>query len=306
MGQKIQLNESQLRKLIKESVMNEIDRRKVMPGKYYDIFKSRIINAQHGRHGDIEKAVMEFYKDFKKKVPNDGFTPENLMDLAEKIAGGEISGSHFVPGAGYGSNGFREIDAIGGDSDAFNRSYSGRFNEGRVRVTESQLRNLIKESVKKALMNEISSDMIRRAENKFYKKYGGSFLPGPDAEGFPRDKHGNLLYPKDMKPLADHYRKFEQAYKDAKEDEDLSNPLVKKAQELYNQVDLEKEVADWVDPPYGCDVNLWGEIEDENGGIWKFEGWGSGVSTGGDIGIDSVEEMNFESPDGQTGSIPRP
>jgi hypothetical protein len=53
-------------------------------------------------------------------------------------------------------------------------------------------------------------------------------------------------------------------------------------------------------------LNLYGEIEDEDGGVWKFEGWGNGVSSGGDIEIDSVEEMNFESPDGQTGSIPRP
>jgi len=175
-----------------------------------------------------------------------------------------------------------------------------------VRLNESQLKKIIKESVKKALVNEISSDMISRASKKFHQKYGGTDFPGPDAKDFPKDEHGNLLYPKDKKPLAQHYRNFNDAFKRAKEDEDLSNPLVKKAQELYDQVDLEKEVADWVDPPYGCDVNLWGEIEDEDGGVWKFEGWGNGVSSGGDIEIDSVEEMNFESPDGQTGSIPRP
>jgi len=177
----------------------------------------------------------------------------------------------------------------------------------KIQLSESQLRNLIKESVKKALMNEISSDMIGRASKKFHQKYGGTDFPGPDAKDFPKDEHGNLLYPKDKKPLAQHYRNFNDAFKRAKEDEDLSDPLVKKAQELYDQVDLEKEVADWVDPPYGCDVNLWGEIEDENGGIWKFEGWGAGVNVGGgDIEIDHVEEMNFESPDGQTGSVPRP
>ena len=175
-----------------------------------------------------------------------------------------------------------------------------------VKINEAQLRGLIKESVKKALMNEISSDMISRASKKFHQKYGGTLFPGPDAKDFPKDKNGNLLYPKDKRTLAQHYRNFNDAYKRAKEDEDLSNPLLKKAQELYDQVDLEQEVSDWTDD-YGCDVNLYGEIEDENGGLWKFEGWGAGVNVGGgDIEIDHVEEMNFESPDGQTGSVPKP
>lgn len=180
-----------------------------------------------------------------------------------------------------------------------------------VRLNESQFHTLVQESVKKVLKeiagtDEISSDLISRASQKFHQKYGGTDFPGPDAKDFPRDKNGNLLYPKDMKPLADHYRNFSKAYNDAKFDEDMQNPLVRKACELYKDVDLEQEVSDWTDD-YGCDVNLWGEIEDENGGIWKFEGWGAGVSVGGgDIEIDHIEEMNFESPDGQTGSIPRP
>lgn len=180
-----------------------------------------------------------------------------------------------------------------------------------IKLNESQFHTLVRESVKKVLKeiagtDEISSDLISRASQKFHQKYGGTLFPGPDAKDFPRDKHGNLLYPKDMKPLADHYRNFSKAYNDAKFDEDMRNPLVRKACELYKDVDLEQEVSDWTDD-YGCDVNLWGEIEDENGGIWKFEGWGAGVNVGGgDIEIDHIEEMNFESPDGQTGSIPRP
>ena len=173
----------------------------------------------------------------------------------------------------------------------------------KIQLSESQLRNLLKESVKKVIMNEISSDMISRASAKLYGKYGWN---GTERDKLEKDEHGNPLHPKDKKPMAQHFKNFSDAFRRAKEAEDLSNPLVKKAQELYDQVDLEKEVADWVDPPYGCDVNLWGEIEDEDGGVWKFEGWGNGVSSGGDIEIDSVEEMNFESPDGQTGSIPRP
>lgn len=185
----------------------------------------------------------------------------------------------------------------------------------KIQLSESQLRNLIKESVKKAIMSEISSDMIGRARNKFIQKYGNPnmfkdgvsepLLKDPTLKTDRPGKYASPLHPKDNRPLSKHLSDFDKAYDKAKHDEE-DPEIVRKAQELYDQVDLEQEVADWVDPPYGCDVNLWGEIEDENGGIWKFEGWGNGVSSGGDIEIDSIAEMNFESPDGQTGSIPRP
>ena len=173
----------------------------------------------------------------------------------------------------------------------------------KIQLNEKQLRNLIKESVKKAIMNEISSDMISRATKKFQEKYGWN---GTERDKLEKDKYGNPLHPKDKKPIAQHFKNFSSAYKDAKYNEDMQNPLIRKACELYKDVDLEQEVADWVDN-YSCDVNLYGEIEDENGGVWKFQGWGNGVNVGGgDIEIDSIEEMDFESPDGQTGSIPRP
>lgn len=173
----------------------------------------------------------------------------------------------------------------------------------KIQLSESQLRNLIKESVKKAIMNEISSDMIRRAAKKFQEKYGWS---GTDRDKLEKDEHGNPLHPKDKKFIGDHLKNFSSAYNKAKYDEDMQNPLLRKAQEMYLKADLEQEVSDWTDN-YGCDVNLWGEVEDENGGLWKFEGWGSGTNVGGgDIEIDYIEEMNFESPDGQRGSVPRP
>lgn len=288
--------------------MNEIDRRKVMPGKYYDIFKSRIINAQHGRHGDVEKAVMEFYRDFKKKVPNDGFTPENLLDLAEKIAGGEISGSHFVPGAGYGSNGFREIDAIGGDSDAFNRSYSGRFNEGRVRVTESQLCNLIKESVKKALMNEISSDMIGRARDKFIQKYGNNFMgqetAGEMDQSLEKDTFNRKLHPKDKKPLAWHQAGFNRAYGERYLEEHPE--IIEKAKQLADTIEPgdweDLEMTDHYEHGYGsvCGVAV---VTDENGKEWEFSCYGDGHYEGGWLELDNIEGIQFTTPEGVTGEI---
>jgi len=146
MKQKIQLSESQLRNLIKESVLAELDKRKVMPSKYYEIFKNRVINASHGRLGDVDKAVIEFYKDFKKRVPNEGFTIDNLMELADNIENG-------------GDRTHERGGTIGGhkikDADGWWGANMGKFlEEKKVRLTESQLHKLIKESVMKALVKE--------------------------------------------------------------------------------------------------------------------------------------------------------
>ena len=240
MRQKIRLSEAALAKMIKESVLAELDRRKVMPAKYYDIFKSRVTNAMHGRFGEVERAVTEFYKDFRDRIPNEDFTFENLMELAEKIEDWDNSA-----GREWGNAEGHKVK----NAEGWWAINKGKFlEEGKVRLNESQLKRVIAESVTRVL-NEI--------------------------------------------------------YSDAKRDEE-DPEIARKAQELYDQVDLEHKVSDWADN-YGCDVNLWGEIEDENGGLWKFEGWGSGVNVGGgDIEIDRVEEMNYESPDGHTGSIQNP
>jgi len=170
----------------------------------------------------------------------------------------------------------------------------------KIQLSESQLRNLIKESVKKAIMNEISSDMISRASAKLYGKYGWN---GTERDKLEKDEHGNPLHPKDKKPMAQHFKNFSDAFRRAKEAEDLSNPLVKKAQELYDQVDLEQEVED-IDGGYATGY-VYGEIEDENGGVWTFEG-SAGFNWEGDWTLADIEDMTFTSPDGQTGSIPRP
>lgn len=190
-----------------------------------------------------------------------------------------------------------------------------------VKINESTLRQIITESVKKVLkeefsmdmqsrvtprnqqINEISSDMIGRASNKFWQKYGWG---GSERNSLEKDQYGNPLHPKDKKPIAQHLKNFTDAFNKAERDEAIQNPLLRKAQEMYERTNLEHEIADWVDPPYGCSVNLWGEVKDENGGTWKFEGYGNGTNIGGgDIDIEP-EEIEFTSPDGQTGSIPRP
>ena len=169
----------------------------------------------------------------------------------------------------------------------------------KISLSESALKTIIKESVKRVL-NEISSDMIGRARKKFYERYGGTDFPGPDAKDFPRDEHGNLLYPKDMKPLATHYDKFHDAYKKAKKEEEMEDPIYRKAHELVQDVDWEKEIDD-IDGG-GAFGYVYGEIEDENGETWKFTADAS-FEWEGDWAISDLQSIEFEAPDGTTGVL---
>ena len=168
----------------------------------------------------------------------------------------------------------------------------------KIQLSESQLRNLIKESVKKAIMNEISSDMLSRAKNKFYQKYGGTHFPGPDAKDFPKDEHGNLLYPKDKKPLADHYRKFDQAIDRAKRDEQMNDPVTREAMEIWNEVesDVDWDITDDFGNE-GCEVSGYIEVDG-----WEFSAYGYAERAGG-LEVEEIESVEFKSPDGQEGSF---
>jgi len=345
MKQKIQLTESQLRKLIKESVLAELDKRKVMPSKYYEIFKNRVINASHGRFGDVDKAVIEFYKDFKKRVPNEDFTLENLMDLAEKISDGGFS-TH-ERGGMLGGHKVKDAQGWWGKN-------AGKFlEEKKVKVTEGQLRKLIKESVKKALvkewreltasekewrdieqeredkkhakenddavkkskfakkmlgkksgeLNEISSDMIGKARDKFIQKYGNNYMgqetPGEMDSQLKTDRFKRKLHPKDNRPLAWHQADFDRAYEKAKMDE---NPeIIKKAEELVHKVKhwSVEEITDRLDS-YTSEANVYGEAQDENGEWWGF--WAGGtVDCGEVVDVAYDEDIKFEAPNGFTG-----
>ena len=218
--------------------------------------------------------------------------------------------------------------------------------EQKIQLSESQLRKLIKESVKKALvkewreltasekewrdiereredkkcakenddavekskfakkmlgkksgeLDEISSDMISRAKSKFYQKYGGTMFPGPDAKDFPKDEHGNRLYPKDMKPLAQHYRNFDQALDKAKRDEQFENPVTVEAMRIFdeNWGDIDWEETD----DYGNEgKELSGYLEVDG---WEFEVVATTDNARTEFYYDVVD---FKSPDGQEGSF---
>lgn len=260
MGKKIRLSESALAKIIKESVMDEIDRRTVMPGKYYEIFKNRIINAQHGSFGDVDRTIMEFFKDFKDRIPNEGFTPENLKDLAEKIEGGDTTHER-----GNMPGGHKVKDADGW----WGRNAGKYLEEKKVKVTEGQLRKLIKESVMKALVNEISSKKWGEISNSIHKNYGGADFPGPKATRF--DDHGNPIYGKKGKTVASLYRKLDAAKKDAIDYEKTNSPESEwdeKAIQITQDYEPDEEEAE-MDGGWYCLYDTWNNLKTEDG-VWPY------------------------------------
>lgn len=168
----------------------------------------------------------------------------------------------------------------------------------KIQLSESQLRNLIKESVKKALMNEISLKTLRDAREKFHQRYGGTLFPGPDAKDFPKDEYGNLLYPKDKKSLATHYGNFDQAIERAKRDEQMNDPITREAMEIWNEVenDVDWDITDDFGNE-GCEVTGYIEIDG-----WEFSAYGYAERAGG-LEVEEIESVEFKSPDGQEGSF---
>lgn len=166
----------------------------------------------------------------------------------------------------------------------------------KIQLSESQLRNLIKESVKKAIMNEISSDMISRATGKFYGKYGWN---GTERDKLDKDEHGNPLHPKDKKPIAQHMKNFSDAFERAKYDEQFDDPMTKEAMDIWNenQSNVNWDVTDDFENE-GVEVS---GILKVNG--WEFEAIGYAEYYGGDFEVEEIDEVNFRSPDGQEGSF---
>ena len=165
----------------------------------------------------------------------------------------------------------------------------------RIQLSENQLRNLIKESVKKALMNEISSDMISRASAKLYGKYGWN---GTERDKLEKDEHGNPLHPKDKKPMAQHFRNFSDAFQRAKRDEQMNDPVTREAMEIWNEVenDVDWDIADDFGNE-GCEVTGYIEVDG-----WEFSASGYAERAGG-LNVEEIESVDFKSPDGQEGSF---
>jgi len=291
MGKRVKLSEAALKKMIMESIMGEVNKSKLMPPKYKEIFIRRVKNAAHGGIGDVEKAVQEFYVQFRDKIPGENFTLDNLMDFADDIERDERGGGHGNPGA-----------RRQGASDGWWATNQGKFlEENKIRLSESQLRNLIKKSVRKVMkesLGEISYDMLTRARDKFKEKY---YTPIVDKDG---KKTGyfqpyGLTHPKDKRPLAQHEHNFDSAIEKAVRDEHPE--IIEKAKELVKKVDNWEvdEITDRID--YHCaEAGIYGEAQDENGEWWGF--WAGGMVDDGEIvEVYDDYDVKFEAPNGMTG-----
>lgn len=285
------------KKNIQESFVDEERKDRFIPSALRTTFKNRVVNAFHMDPSSVEKVVKEFFVKFKDRVPNNDFNMDNLMNYAEDIIG-NIGSEHGRPGM--------HMDGFAEKWWGSNMEKSLEEGKNVVKLTESDLKRMVNESVRKVLMemhtNELRSSTYANAVKKM-RKYA---MYGDEKGKFGKDEYGNPLY-KDGKTVASHLRNLGNAYNDAKQREDLEDPIVQKAQELYDglsQSDFDIDVFDRVDT-YSYEVGLYAEVEDENGGVWNFSGSAMAERAGG-WEISEIEEMEFTAPDGTTGDIPRP
>lgn len=193
-----------------------------------------------------------------------------------------------------------------------------------IRLNESQLKRIIKESVKKAIMNEISSDMIARARDKFIQKYGnnapGSITPGEMDQSLEKDKYGRKLHPKTKKPLYWHQSNFENAYAERRFEEHPE--YAEKAREIFNTFDIlsdydrctEVESGEAISPDENWSIfEIEKTVKDpKTGQEWWFcvDCYGHYTSWDGydlvDEEMDDITEdrtVYFEAPDGASGNF---
>ena len=182
-----------------------------------------------------------------------------------------------------------------------------------VKINETQLCRMIKESVQKVLMesmNELSPKLLKHTKDAFYNKYYPTDKNGYDWskwQSLKTDENGHKLHPKDKKPMQTHLRNFSDAIDKAKKDMPYDNSIDAKAQELYKTIDNweDMEMLDHIEHGYG-DVGGSAVVEDENGEEWTFWASGPGHYDGGWLEFDEIEEVTYEAPNGQEGEIQNP
>ena len=138
----------------------------------------------------------------------------------------------------------------------------------RIKLTEGQLRKLIKESVMKALVNEISGKKWAEISNSIHKNYGGADFPGPKATRF--DDHGNPIYGKKGKTVASLYKKLDSAKNDALAYERANDPVfqewLEKAIQIMKDYEPDEEEYD-NDGGWAYVYDTWNNIKTEDG-VW--------------------------------------
>lgn len=149
-----------MKQKINKRTLNE--GKKLMPYQYMVMFKNRVRNACQNSPEDLEKAVVNFYKHFGKKVQNKEFTLNNLMDLARSIAAEE---------GGIGIIGSGSLDKQGKADAWWGANLGSKIVEGKktMKLTESDLRKMVTECVKRILSEGFASSSLKRMA----KEHGG-------------------------------------------------------------------------------------------------------------------------------------
>ena len=184
-----------------------------------------------------------------------------------------------------------------------------------IRLNESQLRRMIKESVKRALnegINELSPVFLKKAMEKFKDKYTPTKNNNWDHSTYTSldsDEFGNRVHPKDKRPITKHLFDFSQAISKAKKDMPFDETLDAKAQELYKTIEFgdweDLDMVDHYEHGYGYVVGEAG-VTDNDGQEWIFRAGGDGHYEGGWLEFDDIDEVEYEAPNGQEGSIQNP
>lgn len=111
-----------------------------IPEKIRMSFKNNVRNAaQTGGPNAVERFVKMFYDRYHDKVMNKEFTLQALMNYARSIEGDEMGSMHINPFA---------VGQEPGDIDYIEHMHESRT---KVKLTESQIRDIVMESVKRIL-----------------------------------------------------------------------------------------------------------------------------------------------------------
>ena len=164
--------------------------------------------------------------------------------------------------------------------------------KGKIKITESKLKQLIKEAV----VNELSADLLQRAADACFKN-NSTFRP--DYATIAKDKNGNPLDKRGRKWVT-RGQNFEREAHKRRREEVNSTELAKEAMEVFDSAigDIEWDENEFAgDETYGPTT---GYVETEDG--WKFEVPGQ-CDGPYDTHIEEDALIDFETPDGQKGKF---
>ena len=176
------------------------------------------------------------------------------------------------------------------------------------------------------LRNRDWSNFVDRERYQKGRDYKDIFDQKPEWDK-KREENGVKSDPNDLKTyrlrkngkkdyIGKHIRNFDSAISDAMHSPEYSDylekltagldPLTAAAVKAYYPGDLDwgdEDMFDNFEHGYG-EFGDSASVYDDEGRVWKFYRDFQGHNEGGSIEVDELEDITFESPDGETGSIP--